>query len=74
MNIKSTTTVAQLQVELAKLGIDNMFWHTARTNHVVRLEGCGRHADGFGQTMVEALDDAITSFVQMLGSELMRAD
>lgn len=76
MTINEQTTLAQLQIELGKLGVDHMMWSAIRARHVVSLHGPAhkKGIEGFGKSFIEALDDAFTSLVQTIGSELIRAD
>lgn len=81
MKITEHTTQMQLQIELAKFGVDCFTWLAVNGKHIVTLYGPGLdHApmtelgQGYGQTYVDALDDAFTSFVEALGSELAKAD
>lgn len=75
MNIKSKNTLlSELELEFGKLGIDSITWLVQLGKHVVRLESAQKPIHGFGSTLVDALDDALTSYTQTLGSELMKAD
>lgn len=79
MTINEHTTQGQLQLELGKLGVEHLSWSTMQGRHIVSLHhaspgGFKKDVDGFGKSFVEALDDAFTSLVQIVGSELIKAD
>lgn len=76
MTIGPGTTISQLQVELGKHGITALSWCTQDSRHIVMMHGVdeAQNAEGFGQTFVEALDDAWTAWVHALGAMLARAD
>jgi hypothetical protein len=81
MTITPATTQAQFQVELGKLGIDCCTWLCFNGKHIVTLYGPGLDGapmtelgQGYGKTYVEALDDAFTSLVHGVGSELAKED
>lgn len=78
MTITNTTTLGELQLELAKLGVNQLTWQTYRDNHVVTLSGSGQTPElvenitGSGKTFVAALDDAMTSLYEAVRADLYK--
>jgi hypothetical protein len=79
MTITNGTTIGELQLELAKLGVNNLVWQTYKANHVVTLSGSGQTPElqtditGCGKTFLEALDDAMTSLYEAVRADLYKA-
>jgi hypothetical protein len=64
-------TIPMLQIELAKLGVDNLMWGVLAGNHAVTLISEDRRITGFGVDMVHALEDAIGKFISELGADIV---
>lgn len=64
-------TIRELEIELAKLGIDNIMWGVLAGNHAVTVISDDRRVTGFGPNMTIALDDAIAKFIVELGADIV---
>jgi hypothetical protein len=73
ITIDEKTTLGQLQLELGCLGINTVTWTSSLMRHIVTFYGPyidGTEVQGYGQTLVEAMDDAFTSLTEVLRSKL----
>lgn len=70
MKITLSTTLSELQIGLAKLGVDSMVWSSfGADQHAVTLVMGEQRFVGFGVLMTDALNHALNQIVQSLGAD-----
>lgn len=70
MKVEPSTTVSELQIGLAKLGIDSMVWKCVGDQHAVTVSNDSVRCIGYGALMIGALNDAVHKFVMHVGADV----
>lgn len=74
MTITHATTLAELQLQLTKLGIENFYWRAhnphSGVSFGVTISGHGVTSIGFGADLISAINVAIGDFTQQEGARL----
>lgn len=70
MKIEPETTIPQLEIGLAKLGVHSMAWSANGEQHIVTLLVGDNRYVGYGLLMTGALNDALNRAIQAIGTEV----
>lgn len=71
MMTDSQTTLGQLEIELAKLGVTTMSWSATGANHAIVLTIEETRIIGYGSTMINALNDAINRLATYIFADVI---
>lgn len=71
MHITGSTTVSELQIELAKLGIDSLVWNVLARNHAITLIGAEGRIIEHGNDFVEVISAAVSRYADKVGVNLI---
>jgi len=74
MTINPETTLGQLQIELAKFGIDSLVWSALGAHngdHAITFVTDERRVVGYGTDMISALNDALNKFHDEVGADII---